>query len=392
MTRYRRRLSPYERLWIAAQTSGLTTLVEGRGTLCPKALRQAVDIATAANPGSRLTLKGFGPWCTWEENDVAPSIEEVDGSGWDGWSSRDAPFSDRAHMNPKQAPSTSYVIVHGPTPRLVQRTHHATMDGIGALQFLQDVFRAMRGEAVVGATGRETDMDLARRLGGRPHRPDFDCLKPFAGPSTGIAGSLWQRIRVAGTLQAQPLARLLHIIAGITREHASGQVLIDLPVSMRRHFPEIRNTGNLTGSLRLAIPAEADIEAIARLIDTQLAEHRHADAIISARPFLYTPLWLMRRLAQANARKAVEQDRFAPTAVVSNVGRIDTATLSSPDFQAESAIVIPPGYDGVPLFLLITGHEGGFDISARAPVALASDGRLRALLERISKALVVELQ
>lgn len=387
MTRYRRRLSPYERLWIAAQTSGLTTLVEGSGALSASALRRAVDIATAANPGSRLTLTGIGPWCTWVESDVPPSIEEVDGSQWDGTSSLDAPFTDRAHMNPKQAPSTSYVIVHGPTPRLVQRTHHATMDGIGALHFLQDVFRALRGESVIGARGQETDMELARRLGGRRHQPDFNCLKPFAQPSTGVSGSLWQRIRVHGQQRPQPLARVLHTIAAIARENGPGHVLVDLPVNMRRHFPDIRNTGNLTGSLRLGIPAGLELAEIAALIDGQLAEHRHADPVISAQPFLYTPLWLMRRVAQAKARQAVRQDRFVPTAVVSNVGRIDTAALSAPGFTAESAIIIPPGYDGVPLFLLITGHARGFDISARAPRALAADGQLKTLLQRLAAAL-----
>lgn len=384
---YRRRLSPYERLWIAAQTSGLTTLVEGSGTLSASALRRAVDIATAANPGSRLTLKGIGPWCTWVENDVPPSIEEVDGSQWDGWSSIDAPFSDRAHMNPKQAPSTSYVILHGPTPRLVQRTHHATMDGIGALHFLQDVFRAMRHEPVIGARGEETDIALARRLGGRQHQPDFNCLKPFPERSTGVSGSLWERIRVHAQLRPQPLARVLHTIAGIARANGPGHVLFDLPVNMRRHFPEIRNTGNLTGSLRLGIPADMTLDEIAKLIDTQLAEHRHADPVISALPFLYTPLWLMRRVAHSKARQAVQQDRFVPTAVVSNVGRIDTSALSAPGFTAESAIIIPPGYDGVPLFLLITGHGRGFDISARAPVALAGNGRLHGLLDRLATAL-----
>jgi len=381
---YRRKLSPYERLWIAAQTSCGFTMVEGQGELSASELRAAVDIATAANPGSRLTLKGVGPWCYWEESEVPPSIEEVDGSRWDGLGMNSAPFSDQAHMDPKASPSTSYVLIHGPTTRLVQRTHHATMDGLGALTYLQDVFRALRGEPVIGASGTETDLDLARRLGGRKHQIDFTCLKPFASASTGISGSTWERVRVFGKMQSRPLGRLIHGIAAIAREHGQGQVLIDLPVNMRRQFPEVRNTGNLTGSLRLSIDPQAGVDDIEALVEQNVAANRQADALISAIPFLYLPIWLLRSIARSKARQAVVKDQFAPTAVVSNIGRVDTAALSSATFSADSAIIIPPAYDGVPLFLVISGHAQGFDVSARAPVALASDGRLQALLQRIA--------
>ena len=381
---YRRKLSPYERLWIAAQTSCGFTMVEGQGDISAEKLRAAVDTATAANPGSRLTLKGIGPWCTWEESKVTPSIEEVDGSRWDGLGMAGAPFSDQAHMDPTSSPSASYVLIHGPTTRLVQRTHHATMDGLGALQYLQDVFRALRGEPVAGASGSETDIELARRLGARKHKIDASCLKPFASASTGISGSTWARVRVKGKMKSQPLASLIQIIGNIARETGEGQVLIDLPVNMRNQFPEIRNTGNLTGSLRLTISASDTIDAIAARVEKNVRENRHADALISAVPFLYMPIWLLRSVAHSKARQAVVKDQFAPTAVVSNLGRVDTAALSSAEFQAESAIIIPPAYDGVPLFLVISGHAGGFDVSARAPVALASEGRLQDLLQKIA--------
>lgn len=384
---YRRKLSPYERLWLAAQTSCGFVMVEGRGEISANKLRAAVDIATAANPGSRIALKGVGPWCTWEENDIPPAIEEADGSQWDGSGKTGMPFSDQAHMDPKGAPSTSYVILRGPVTRLIQRTHHATMDGLGAMHFLQDVFRALRGEPVVGATGSESDLDLAERLGGHKQTLDFNCLKPFASPSTKVSGSDWARVRTQGKLRPQALARLIHTIAGIARESGDGQVLIDVPVNLRPKFPEIRNTGNLAGSLRLNIASEADIDSIAALIQSQLASHREVDALITAKPFLYMPLWLIRALARRNARQAVQEDRFAPTAAVSNLGRIDPATYSSPDFSAESMNIVPPGYDGLPLFIALSGHAQGFDLCARAPVALASDGRLQALLQRISAAI-----
>lgn len=386
--RYVRPLSPFERMWIAGQTSCGFILLEGSGELSAARLRRAVETASRVNPGSRIALRGHGPWSRWEEVHALPSVEEVDGSDWDGCTGEHAPFSDQVHMDVRRAPSLSYVLIHGDTPRLtiIQRTHHATMDGLGGLRFLQDVFRALRDEPLLGANGIETDLELARRLGGRRRQISNDCLKPYPGISTGIPGSTWQRLRVTGKMRPQPLARAILTIASIARRHGAGDVLIDLPVNLRQQFPEVRNTGNLTGSLRLAIAPDATLESITTDIATQVAAGRHADALVSAASMRYLPLGLMRRVARQQALAAVRQGRFTPTAVVSNLGRFDPSAYSAAEFQAHSATLIPPAYDGVPLFLVLSGCDDGFDLAARAPQALAGDGRLKALLEEIATA------
>ena len=137
--------------------------------------------------------------------------------------------------------------------------------------------------------------------------------------SNGIPGSTWLRLRIANKLRRQPLARCIQTIADIARRHGPGDVLIDPPVNLRQHFPEIRNTGNLTGSLRLTIAPDATLDNIDADIDRQIAAGRHADALISAASMRHLPLWLMRHVAQRQAQAAVQQDRFTPTAVVSNL-------------------------------------------------------------------------
>ncbi|CAN5280934.1 hypothetical protein BH11PSE11_BH11PSE11_07460 [soil metagenome] len=383
---YTRPLSPFERMWLAAQTTCGMTLVEGHGRLSASDLRNAVHIASSANPGSRLKLAGYGPAARWMESDIFPTITEVDAGDWDGCGPEGAPFSDVVHMDPGNGPSASYVLVQGPLPRLIQRTHHATMDGLGAMQFLEDVFRAMRGEAVIGAHGAETDLDLARSLQGRSRRTANLALNPFGKSSNGQSGSSWCRIRVPCRGARQPLARTLMALAAAARRHGVGDVLIDIPVNLRNSFPALRNTGNLTGSLRLSIAPQASVESIQEDIRSQLAANRQADAIVASAGCRYLPIAVMRYAARTMARRAVARNEFSPSAAVSNLGRVPLDKFSTADFQARSTIVIPPGYDGVPLFLVMSGNDDGLDLCARAPLALGSDGRLKKLLEEIASA------
>jgi hypothetical protein len=385
---YARLLSPFERMWLAAQTSCLLTIVEGDGELSASALRAAVACASQANPGSRLKLTGFGPWAKWVESDSLPTVTEVDGKNWDGCSSEGAPFSDIAHMEPQGGPSASYIIVHGALPRLIQRTHHATMDGMGALQFLQDVFRALRGEAVIGASGTETDLDLARTLNGRSRRSKNVCLNPFGSTSNRIFGSTWCRVQIAGAVPEKPLARTILAVASIARRTGFGDVLIDLPVNLRASFPDLRNTGNLTGSLRLSVPEHANIASIQEDIHAQIKANRHADAIISNAATRFLPLPMIRQLARLLAKRAVLCGEFSPSATISNLGKLDMRDFSTDDFSARSTIVVPPAFDGVPLFLTLCGNDQGLDLCARAPNALGSNGRLKNLLEAIATALL----
>jgi len=382
-TRYVRPLSPFERMWLAAQSTCGLTLVEGCGSLTLDTLRGAIERAALANPGSRVRLKGYGPWAHWEETDVLPTVTEITDSAWEALGADNAPFSETVHIDPHQAPSASYVLIHGAQTRLVQRTHHATMDGMAALMMLKEIFRALRNEPLVGAHSTATDLELCRTLGGRSQKLESTCLTPYAGKSNGMSGTTWQRLRVKGAIQKQPLPRIIMAIAACARRSGAGEVLIDIPVNLRNQFPGIQNMGNLTGSVRINVKPHATIDSINEDIRAQLAANKQANAVVSAAGMRYLPIALMRHVARTMERRAVASNRFTPTATVTNLGKLDMAEFSCAGFQAGSCFIVPPGYDGVPLFLGLFGVADGIDLCARAPNALASDGRLTALLEEL---------
>ena len=78
------------------------------------------------------------------------------------------------------------------------------------------------------------------------------------------------------------------------------------------------------------------------------------------------------------------------SATISNLGRQDLARVSAPSFRATRAFWIPPGSPSMPLFLTLNGDRDGLDLVGTAPVGLASEGRLQALLEATREALESE--
>src|SRR5262249_46497645 len=134
-TRYSRKLSSIERLSLVLNefcNYNVDAIVEGYGSLSVDTLRRAVQEAAAANPGSRVRLRGFLGLSRWVDSGIAPEVQEVHAPEWDGRSNRDAPFLEQRFDPLAGGPICSVFFVPGsPTrpARIVFRTLHAAIDG-----------------------------------------------------------------------------------------------------------------------------------------------------------------------------------------------------------------------------------------------------------------------
>ena len=59
-------------------------ILEGTGVLDREKWQKAVEIASEANPGSRLVLKGHWAFSRWVDSGITPRVREMDSNGWDG--------------------------------------------------------------------------------------------------------------------------------------------------------------------------------------------------------------------------------------------------------------------------------------------------------------------
>jgi len=68
---------------------------------------------------------------------------------------------------------------------------------------------------------------------------------------------------------------------------------------------------------------------------------------------------------------------------VSNLGRVERQKLSWPGFVCRTLFWVPPPSAGLPLLVILCGHEDGIELTASAPRAFATDGRLDALVDTL---------
>ncbi len=410
-------------MWLAAdriQPPFVNQLVlEGIGALKAEAVQRAVAAAGEANPGLRARLRGRLGWTRWSADGPEPGFREVDGARWDGNSPAGAPFLEEL-LDPFSGPVAEVLLVKGDQPRLVIRTHHAVTDGRGATLFAEDVFRALRGEALIGsAAGPLTDAGLARLAlkaleaskaqQASPARRNRDVPDaPAPGPApppdrpapTGKAhiftpGGTWRRLRILGRFP-QLLPRLLRSIGGMSPPQ--DPMRFGVSVDLRRFaeaLPEVRDlrsTANLSGIVHIDMAAFSRGSESVDQIGGWLEEHL-PDALQT--PIHHDRLrWLpLRLIADAGKKAALERlraGRYAISATLSNLGRQDMRQWQSLGFRCKRAFWIPPSSPGMPLFLTASGDDEGIDLCASMPSGLADEGRLENLLLDLRADLLVD--
>ncbi|MFE3863032.1 amino acid adenylation domain-containing protein [Streptomyces goshikiensis] len=342
-------MSPTERLYLAAGdprgAMALRIVVEGEGLPDPDELRAALARAADTCPGSRLVLKGR----LWQADGPPPRLRHTAPAG----PGRGVPDPGllTGHTRRTDPPGCEVLVVPGLDPArstLVFSASHALMDGHGALLWVREVFRALRGETARPARAPETDHSLLRRLGstGRRPAPAPDRPSPLGRFDRGPERTLWLRRTLPGH-HAALTARLAQALADATGQPARAMV----PVDLRRHAPEITATGNLTLPLFLDLrPGTPWTVPQSRLL-AALAEDRECAA-----GFETAAAWLPRTAAALLLRAAqsagTRADRYLATAVVSHLGRLHLPEYRGGGFTATALYALPVHAPLVPVSLV----------------------------------------
>ncbi|WP_079403593.1 amino acid adenylation domain-containing protein [Streptomyces sp. 3211] len=377
---YRRPVSPTERLYLAAGDArgamALRIVVEGDGVPDPEHFQVALERAAASCPGSRLVRTGT----VWRAEGPPPQVRY--GTPRAGAYADSAPGTVELPARPPrraEPPGCEVLIVPGAAGKaattVVFSASHALMDGHGALTWVREVFRALRGEPARPAPDTDTDAGLLRLLGSSgprpmPGPPRRSPLGTGSGDRRPLR-TLWLRRTLPGRHPALT-ARLAQALTDAAR--LDTRVMV--PVDLRRHRPGIAATGNLSLPLFLDLrPGEDWTAAHTRLL-TALAERRELAAGFetSLAPLPLPVTAGLLRTAQAVASRT---DRHLASAVVSHLGRLDLAELSGGGFTASTAYALPVHAPLVPLSLVAAEsgeateitlgvRGGGRDLAARA--------------------------
>lgn len=403
-----RELSPMECTYLASDTPENSPfvnqfIVEGKGDkgeeLTLDALQNAVHRAADANPGIKLRLKGRWGYRYWDDKGLYPKVSEqrTKHTNLKDIASR----FDGKPINCRYSPCAEVILIKVDTQQsnpvkpskqsfLVFRVHHAICDGAGCLHWMQEVFRALNSVPLFRSAGRLCEWDVARNYNVQKYALDQHDWVPVkaAQQERQLFQTHWQCLSIEQKVQ-KPLAKLVYLFAQVAWETSpEGHVCFRIPSDLRRLIDD-RDThlGNLTGAIDIEVKAENTIEDIYQTL--LKAKRRNLDLSVFPE-HLWIANWLPKQafIPKANFLKSRYAKGYCNiTAIVSQLGKVNLESLSTPSFHARHVFGIPIPIEGVSLSCGMLQNNQGIDICLSAPESLMSPSQLEELSYRIKAAL-----
>jgi hypothetical protein len=388
--RYTRKLSPIERASLVLNdfcNYNCDIVVRGHGALSVDTLRSAVEKAAQANPGSRVRLRGVLGFSRWVDSGIAPEVQEVRDSAWDGHSERDAAFLEERFDALAGGPICRLLYVRGSPAHIVFRALHAAVDGRSLLHWISEVFRALRGEPLLGSPCTYVEWDIMRKFQDRVNRRALDAPSTEPGlpviPCSAVRSTrlryTWRTVVIPGNIP-NVLSKFAIFLAQYARRRAQGRVCFTVPVDLRTLREEVLSLGNLTGYLSIPIEPGDGTRDFSRQLSLRVRNY-----IDCYRPDILKKLpWVPVRTIRREIGRSLERSLYEPvpgamSGGVVSMGNFPLQNLSAPDFTPHEVIPIP-GFAGKLNVVTIFTQRHTVTTFA-APESYNLDGQLDALLD-----------
>ena len=308
-------------------------MIEGQGVFAERELRAAIEHVVAATPACRLVIRGRWGFKRWQADGPLPSCRTIH-RAWDGQHGKHLDFLD-APLDLFCGPVVDIIQVVSTNTYLVFRIHHAVMDGVAAMAFMQNFFRALRGEALENHHSVLTTETLKQenQVAQKP-APLLEALNPLGKPEAvrlpRQRERLWHRISIRGN-DFLALPKVMVILAQAARRKSPGLVRMRIPVSLRRHTSDEKTSANLTGMILLDIEEQDTIRTLVKKINQKLAEHKelaYQNPAIAALLVKWVPFRLLQAIGRFIINVNFKRRLFYFSGTISSLGRIDLADYS----------------------------------------------------------------
>ena len=361
--------------------------IEGEGELVISDWEKAVQLAAEANPGSRLRLKGFWGWKYWDDKGPVPKVYELE-TDWDGASSDGAPVLG-SPVSIRKGPTAEIHLMKTAIPRVLFRTHHSITDGKGAVHWMQEVFRALRGEPLEGSTGTYNEWDIVK---GKEYPPrsivEGGCAPVLArSENPSVRGCRWTRLTLAGK-HTKILGKLIVAITRITRrQHGEdAKVIFRVPSDLRRYMQDnpAFSMANNTGTIDMEIAPELTATDIQKKV-VRAMRTKEDLSVFPQNMYLanWLPISLFRFRPELIEKKHAECN-YRMTGIISFLGDMDMSDFSYDKFTGKSfyGVPIPLEDRSVTVGFTLNPHNG-LDAVVSVPKALATQAELDQLCSDI---------
>ena len=290
-------------------------MIEGSGAIDVHSLKSAVEIASEANPRSRIVMGGIPGRARWIDSGITPRVREVDGGNWPGFSSEGAPFLLEELPPISEGPLCEAMLIHGNPLRICFRTHHAIMDGRGTMLWVEDIFRALRKEPPVGSRSTLTDMDLHIPFKSNlPGPRTGGCITTTGASDGNERGTVWIRRHMEGRFK-NLLAKIAVFTSDEARKHSDGKVIFNVPVD-RRTVDIAPSTANLSVGVNIEIKPGSTHENITDSFRKQVQEQGRNLGLMLRIIYPFIPIWLITRIMDSAAKKMRSSGQYQMSGIL----------------------------------------------------------------------------
>lgn len=371
-----RRITPSEWLYLCMEPElppfAIQLKIEMPRLPSADALVRALDEAAVANPTARLQARGR--W--WWDQGLSPRLVLI---------ANGTPFSLQHPALRRRFP-----MVGGPPIELLRwegtglvlRCAHALMDAAGLMYFAQELFRALRGEALLGS---RVDLDDWSVVATSPHRrplPSFKAEWPSpAGPPSVVPepGFIHEVRQVHGRVDS-PTARIASVLA---RTRLNGGCRLMIPVDLRLADDRLRTTSNLSSPLVLTFDSGWDSNACWREILGALRRHEEFGVARGSAVLPWLPTRMMGLLLGAKHSQQMTRGRHYFTALCSSLARTRLTSFAYDGAIPTRVGFLPFDTPGVGLNLLTLQNDDALELAASCPAASGGQSRLSRLLDEV---------
>jgi amino acid adenylation domain-containing protein len=384
VSKFRRKISPYERLYWGGQKVVppfvIQVFVEGEGTVPLSELELAVAQASQSCPGARMIARGK----FWEDQGQTPPVRVVPRNQYDGFHLNEIPAL-RESLDPVQGPTCEVLFIPGEKPVLIFRAFHGVMDGRGVLFWIQEVFRALRGEPLRGATSSLTDVELVAQLGyeKRRRKLSFQSEFPLRSPSFSDRSFFWKRRTLPGKHPAL-VAKLASAAAAFSQRD---QIRWMVPVDIRHHDPKLQSTANLSLPIFLDVQKGDSWEVLHERILKSLAQKQELSFDGSEWALSKIPVRGIEAFVRAALRIQHQRERYLASGVLSHLGKIELKDYSGGDFFARTVYSLPVHVGFAPLSFVATECPDHVELTVSCSTGSGLEKEMDGLLEQITERL-----
>lgn len=367
-----------EKLYIAgshfAPPFCIRLVVQTNQPIAKDVLQKAVSQSSEVHPNSRLRLVGSN----WEDTGIAPIVVALPKS--------DQPFSMKVHADldkpidvQNDPTSEVYQIEVQDAYYTIFKVSHATMDAKGTELWVSDVYRALRGETLIGAQEPTTDESF---LKAQTPKKEYRKLYPLnAFPMIGEKKKQTELsfVRSSIAIPGQPPGIIAKLIHYFSKENEINRFMI--PVDIRRHASNPEIGGNFSNPIFYETSTKKDWNTIYADLISQLNHKKELitgqyDQLLKGLP---TPLF--KRIQHWLHKKQVKQGEFLVSGILSHVGKLSLEDYSIKEVKATAVFFVAIDIPNTASSFAITENDHQTFVQLSVPSGITTKSEVQEALK-----------